>query len=289
MAKLRRMRPALGTYVEIGMGDSATMGSAMSAIEIAFTAIEQVDMLLSFHAPESELTQLNQQPLQRVKLDPVSLRVLRLARATTRASGGAFNCTVGGALVRRGALPNHGGAEVIDIGNHDDIEIGNDWARLRRPVRITLDGIAKGYAVDAAVAALQRNGISAGWVNAGGDLRVFGDMALPVHRRELDGGFTSLGALRQGALASSRGASAPDERHTSAMVGGIIDNPGQTVAQGVWSVLANTAWRADALTKVACFTAPRQRAAAVARLGGHLVPRVPLVSSLAPSFATSVI
>ncbi len=277
MATLRRMRPALGTYVEIGIGDSVTMDSAMSAMETAFSAIAQIEALLSFHEPDSDLTQLNQQPLQRVKLHTTSLRVLRLARAATRASSGAFNCTVGGTLVRHGVLPDHGCTEMVDTGDHNDIEIGNDWARLRRPVRITLDGIAKGYAVDAAVDALQRNGISAGWVNAGGDLRVFGDMALPVHRRELDGGFTSLGALRQGALASSRGAGAPDERHASAMVG----TAGQTAAQGVWSVLANTAWRADALTKVACFTAPRQRAAAVARLGGHLVPRVPRAPSLA--------
>ena len=267
---LRRLRPALGTYVGIGVSDDGVI----DAVEAAFAAIAQIETLLSFHASGSDLTRLNQQPGKRVTLHATSLRVLRLARAVTRASGGAFNCTVGGTLVRNGALPDHGdvdSADMLDTGNHDDIELGSDWARLRRPVRITLDGIAKGYAVDTAVNALQRCGISAGWVNAGGDLRVFGDMTLPVHRRELDGQFTALGSLRQGALASSRGADAPDERHASAMVSGMAGNPAHSPAPGIWSVLANTAWRADALTKVACFTAPGQRAAAVARLGGHLV------------------
>lgn len=267
MTKLRRMRPALGTYVEIGIDDAA----GADAIDAAFATIAQIEALLSFHAPGSELTQLNRQPCKRVPLHATSLRVLRLARAVTRASGGTFNCTVGGAMVRSGALPDHGGPDMLDTGSHDDIELGGNWARLRRPVRITLDGIAKGYAVDAAVAALQRCGINAGWVNGGGDLRVFGDMTLPVHRRELDGRFTALGSLRQAALASSRGANAPDERHTSAMVSGMVGSQARAPAAGVWSVLANTAWRADALTKVACFTAAEQRAAAVARLGGHLV------------------
>ncbi|RDV24218.1 hypothetical protein DXV75_15440 [Alteromonas aestuariivivens] len=37
---------------------------------------------------------------------------------------------------------------------------------LRRPVLITLDGIAKGYAVDLGVRALKLAGIKAGWINA---------------------------------------------------------------------------------------------------------------------------
>ena len=260
---LKRMRPALGTYVEIGISDSALI----DAIDAAFAAIRRIETLLSFHAPESDLTQLNRQPGKRVPLHTISLRVLRLARAVTRASGGAFNCTVGGALVRGGALPDHGGQIALDTGTHDDIELGSHWARLRRPVRITLDGIAKGYAVDAAVAALQRSGVNSGWVNAGGDLRVFGEVELPIRRREMDGQLTALGSLRYGALASSSGADTADERHATAMVG----TAGRTPAPGIWSVLANTAWRADALTKVACFTAPAHRAAAVARLGGQLV------------------
>ncbi|MGJ4749073.1 hypothetical protein ACQV5M_22105, partial [Leptospira sp. SA-E8] len=39
----------------------------------------------------------------------------------------------------------------------------------------------------------------------------------------------------------------------------------------VFSVLARCAWRADALTKVACLAAPSMRDALLARLGGQLV------------------
>lgn len=262
MAKTRRMRPALGTYVEVGIDGIGTS----AALDAAFAAIADVENLLSFHSPTSDLTQLNRHPGQRVPLQRTSLHVLRLAKAVARASGNAFNCTVGGALVMRGALPDHGGTDLIEIGDANDIEIGAGWARLRRPVRITLDGIAKGYAVDVAIKALRVGGANAGWVNAGGDLRVFGDIALPIQRREIDGRLTSLGSLRRGALASSRSAAAADERHASVIVG-----KAEAMAH-VCSVLADTAWRADALTKVACCTAPDQRAALVAKLGGHLLP-----------------
>lgn len=273
MTKIRRMRPALGTYVEVGIDDK----SVINAIEAAYAAIAEVETRLSFHSPASDLTRLNCNPGRQVPLHATSLRVLRLARAMTHASDGAFNCTVGGALVTQGALPDHGGTDMIEVGEAADIEIGAGWARLVRPVRLTLDGIAKGYAVDAAVAAMRRHGASAGWVNAGGDLRVFGDIALPVHRRETDGRLTSLGSLRRGALASSRGATMQETGHDSVIIG----TTGQAPVPGVWSVLARTAWRADALTKVACCTPIAQRADLVTRLGGYLVPGMPVADRMA--------
>src|SRR5437764_6578478 len=47
----------------------------------------------------------------------------------------------------------------------------------------SLDGIAKGFAVDRAVECLQDAGIAAGVVNAGGDLRVFGDAPQEIYVR----------------------------------------------------------------------------------------------------------
>ena len=49
---------------------------------------------------------------------------------------------------------------------------------------IDLGGIAKGYAVDAAINALQALGVASACVNAGGDLRVFGENAYPVMIRD---------------------------------------------------------------------------------------------------------
>jgi thiamine biosynthesis lipoprotein len=54
---------------------------------------------------------------------------------------------------------------------------------LNKQICIDLGGIAKGYAVDEAIKILQEHGISSGIVNAGGDLRCFGDQTIPLDVR----------------------------------------------------------------------------------------------------------
>ncbi len=271
MADLRRMRPLLGTYVEVG----ARGPQAALAIDAAFAHIEQTQTLWSFQSPTSELSLLNGQPGRRVPLRRETLRLLRLAKALMRASGGAFNCTVGGMLINKGALPDHGGPASLPHGTSDDIEIGDAWACLRRPIRVTLDGIAKGYAVDLAVDALRALDVRDGWVNAGGDVRVFGDLTLALQRRELDGTHTSLGGLRDAAIATSR-VPVPDETQCADFPALIVTgSPNTTPAIGVWTVLARTAWRADALTKVAANTTATARIDTIRQLGGCLVDGTP--------------
>jgi thiamine biosynthesis lipoprotein len=258
------MRPLLGTFVEIGFHPA---GGDQAAVLDAFAAIEEVQRRLSFQDPDSELSSLNRCGADFVALSPLAARVLRLARAMTAASDGLFNCTLGGALVRRGVLPDHGFGEMVDAGGAADIEIRGRAARLARPVRLTLDGIAKGFAVDLAVRVLRRAGLRAGWVNAGGDLRVFGPLTLPVHRREDGGALLPLGGLRDAAIASSAVRSRTDARFP----GMIVSAAGNRLAPGVWSVLARHAWRADALTKVAALAPDATRQALLRRLGGQLV------------------
>lgn len=263
------MRPMLGTFVEVG----ACGPRASEAAGAAFAAIERAQALWSFHDGDSELSRLNRRPGERIALSAATLRLLRAARALMQASAGAFDCTVGGTLVRDGHLPDHGGPEPLPHGTAQDIEIGLDWARLRRPVRLTLDGIAKGYAADLAVGALRRSGVLSGWINAGGDLRAFGDVTLPVQRRELDGRHTALGGLRDAAVATS--GVVPEDTTDPSFPGRIVNSRSAHPSSGVWTVLARSAWRADALTKVAACTPHAHRAAEVARLGGCLVGATP--------------
>ena len=201
MSETRRMRPLLGTFVEIGV--DGCEASAQSAINDAFASIGVIEALMSFQNPDSEISRLNRYPGEWQPLSRLSLRVLRLARAIGIASQNRFNCTVGGQLVSWGALPDHGPTARVDVGSPLDIELRSGAARLRRAVRVTLDGIAKGFAVDRAIEVLQRRGVASGWVNAGGDLRVYGDRALDVSRRGLDGTLEGLGCLRNGAVSTS--------------------------------------------------------------------------------------
>jgi thiamine biosynthesis lipoprotein len=270
----RRMRPLLGTFVEVG-AQAVSNDLLMPAISAAFDAVERVQQRMSFHALDSELTRLNQSEGAWVALSRETLRVLRLARATMVASGGLFDPTLGGLLIKHGALPDHGGSTPLDRGLASDMHLARDAARLLRPVRLTLDGVAKGHAVDQAIQALRTQGVAGGWVNAGGDLRVFGVASLPVQQRMFDGQLRALGALRDAAVASSRTVRSQQAwAADQATFPGLVMAPEQQeVPDGVWTVLASTCWRADALTKVAALAPPAQREALVRRLGGMLLPQ----------------
>lgn len=264
-ALTKRMRPLLGTFVELAV--RAEPALAESAMASAFAVIQQLHAALSFQSPTSELSQLNRARGAPVKMSRSSRHVLRLAVAMARASGGRFNCTVGGALQQSGALPSENGAALLACGDADDILFTADGCvRLRRAVAVTLDGIAKGYAVDCAVRALRRQGVRAGWVNAGGDVRVFGDIVLPLTRREREGAHTVLAGLRDAAIASSQ-VGVPSDAAWPAQ---LIAPPGkQLAASGIITIMAASAWRADALTKVAALVPVAQRAQCVRSLGGE--------------------
>ena len=260
------MRPLLGTFVEIGVdGGSA---SAQRAIDEAFAAMAAVQRAMSFQDPDREISRLNRRPGQWQAMSGLTLRVLRLARGVGLASQNRFNCTVGGQLVSWGALPDHGPAARIDVGSPLDLEFRWGAARLRRAVRVTLDGIAKGFAVDRAVVMLQRLGFASGWVNAGGDLRVYGERALQINRRELDGQLQGLGSLRNGAVSTSYVGACAEPGLPARLVGAVTASDRSC---DVVSVLAARAWKADALTKVAGASAAGERAGIIAALGGTLI------------------
>jgi thiamine biosynthesis lipoprotein len=254
------MRPLLGTFVEIAVADARNDNAVSQAINNAFERIAAIHQQMSLFERNSDLSQLNFASGRWRSLPRDSLRVIKLARALTQQSQHRFNCTVGGELLESGALPRLGDDEFLPRGRADDIKISGSRVRLLRPVYVTLDGIAKGYAIDCAIALLKRAGYANAWVNAGGDLRVIGDLSLPIYLRQLDGEPRALGQLHNAALASSQRKCDPDQDFPAQIVG---DEP--LLRDEVISVIARFAWRADALTKVALMTPLAQRAADIAQ------------------------
>lgn len=280
MPVFRRMRPMLGTFVEIVARGPEPL--AATGIEAAFEAIGTIQHSMSFHDPHSELSAINLQAWrQPVSVSRDTFRVLCNARHIARLSDGLFDITVGARLVREGRLPDHG-FDALDREGWDAIELlPGHRVRLKRPVVITLDGIAKGYAVDAAVKTLLAHGITRGVVNAGGDLRLFGPDALPIAVREASGEVTSLGEWRNTAMATSAvGLSVEDRTRFPSCI--LTPNgcdgracPHFNACPRAWTVMAGETWRADALTKVAALAPATERAQRVARLGGRLMETSP--------------
>jgi thiamine biosynthesis lipoprotein len=169
--------------VEIAV-DGVAGAQAEDAIDAAFAAVARVHALMSFHDSESDLSRLNAAAGSAIAIDAWTYTVLRTARELNRHSNGLFDIGVAPVLQRLGMLPAAPANSCTrrEPLSRDGFELLPDGlGRLKPDVRIDLGGIAKGFAVDRAVAALQERGIPSGLVNAGGDLKVFGANAHTIH------------------------------------------------------------------------------------------------------------
>lgn len=231
----------LGTLVEVTAEDGA-------AIEAAFAAVARVHELMSAHEPGSDVSRINRLGhLKSVEVHDWTLRVLERASFWSRESNGAFDVLrAGHAAIAGGLVPIHHGQPPPQAAHWTSLELQGSVARLDRPGCIDVGGIAKGFAVDRAIDAMQAAGAASGMVNAGGDVAGYGrpwpvQIVEPRARRAiaevmLDGEALATSALADGSVRHLPGA---DPRWISA------------------SVRAPTATDADALTKVLLAGSPR--------------------------------
>jgi thiamine biosynthesis lipoprotein len=156
------------------------------AANAAFAEIARIHDLMSAHTRDSDVFHINNAPAQSViSVDERTWRVLELATEISQASDGVFDVSVGAAMMARGTLPALASRGYDAHATYRDIELLPDCrVRLHRTLAVDLGGIAKGNAVDAAVEILKRKGVAAGCVNAGGDLRAFGEEAATVQVRD---------------------------------------------------------------------------------------------------------
>ena len=183
--------PLTTTVRRVLMGTSITVeatggvaASRAAAIDEAFAAMVEVDRLMSNYKPDSELTRINTDAaLRPVKVSDPMWSVLTAARRVSRASGGAFDITVG-PLVRlwgfhdkRPHVPSATELQQVRaIVGYDNVvldEATHTVRFTRKGVELDLGGIAKGFAVEVAGRVLQRRGYS-GLVDAGGNQYLVG-------------------------------------------------------------------------------------------------------------------
>ncbi|MGM9480352.1 FAD:protein FMN transferase [Roseateles sp. NT4] len=226
----RRARPALGTLVDITI-DTADPGQAHAAFEAAFAEVRRIHDLMSVHDEGSDLARLARQAhLAPVAVHADTLAVLRLALRVYALSEGVFDPSAGS------------GGSLADVVIGAEGRVG-----FRRPLKLDFGGIAKGHAVDCAIHALAKLGVAGALVNAGGDMRAFGDASHPVQLRMADG-VQTVAMLKDAAMASSR--ADPSGSHFDARNGSAVMRDDSIV------VHATSAAVADALTKVALVSTP---------------------------------
>jgi thiamine biosynthesis lipoprotein len=213
----------LGTLVEVGISSHGEADHA--AVESAFEAMLAAQRALSRFDPASDVGRFHALARgQSQRVSTVTRDVLLAARELWLASDGAFDVSLG-------TGPEGWRCEGVEL------------HKLSDEVRLDLGGIGKGHAVDMAVQALRARGCAAGWVNAGGDLRAFGEVEVPVHvRDEAAGGVRPFATVQDCALATSHFDTGTRSR--------LVACNGARAVRAHVSVCAPLCLQADALTKV---------------------------------------
>ena len=174
-------RELMGTVVSITVLENGARAEFAEAIEAAFAAMVAVDRAMSTYDPKSEISRLNAQGT--VEAGAEFLAVTRQALAFHRVSDGAFDVTMKPLLdlQARSFKDRNGPPSATEVaavlGLVDATKIAIEGARISLPpgAQMTLDGIAKGFAIDRAIEVLAARGVTHALVDAGGDVRVLGD------------------------------------------------------------------------------------------------------------------
>src|SRR6202011_4055286 len=155
---VERARPVLGTVVAVRVRGAADR-AAHRAIDRAFASMSEIHRLMSFQESASDVSRMNREAARAaVAVHPHTMRVLRCAARMARLSGGVFDASIGGALAEWGLLAAPAGTRPHRDATFRDIELRGNRVYFKRPLWVDLSAIAKGYAVDRAVAALRAAG-----------------------------------------------------------------------------------------------------------------------------------
>jgi thiamine biosynthesis lipoprotein len=258
---------ALGTTARLRVAHADAV-QADRALDAAAAAILAVDASMSLFRPSSEVARLNQAG----RLASPSLHlltVLREAQFVSARSAGAFDVTVQPLWLAHERARLAGRlASSADIAvarariGWRGLQVTADQIRLAHPgMALTLNGIAQGFAADAALAALQAHGVSEALIDAG-EFQACGhneqgrpwtlgiedphDEARLITALQLDGRALATSA-------DNRSSFTPDHRHHHIVDPATGRSP---LALSSVSVLARSAMRADALTKVMFMAGP---------------------------------
>ena len=179
---IRRTQFIMGTLVEITVSHSDP--DLIQAVTTqAFDEMKRIEQLMSTYLPDSEISRINRAAgKEAVPVSPEVEEVIREGIYWSEQSGGAFDITVE-PLVQlwdfdgeKEIIPSENTIrKTASLVNYKNIELKDHTVRLKNQgMAINVGGLAKGYAVDRAIAIL-RGKVPNGIVNAGGDLFAFGE------------------------------------------------------------------------------------------------------------------
>lgn len=208
---ITRTQLAMGTLVEIKVR-GLERDAADAAINAAFAEVRRVDTLFSTYKPESPVWKLNRGNDTLVAVPDEVFALMLRCDTLWRASGGAFDVAIEPLIqawdfdAEHPAVPTE---EVLatarSASGWQHVRLETDQ-RIRKSSRagVNFGAIAKGYAVDRAVAILRENGAVDALMNAGGEIRATGgSWEIGIQHPRSPSEFLAVIDLQGGAIATS--------------------------------------------------------------------------------------
>ena len=168
-SSVRKQYSLFGAQIEIVLLDTSGH-AAETVMDEAYALGVRLQRVFNIYDDQSEISHLNRE--RTLRASPEFLHVLRLALDLCQRTKGAYDISRGKQFLQRKR-----GAVVMPVeSSYHDVKIEGRIVRLPHPdAWLDLGSIAKGYIAERMVAYLQAQGATAGYVDARGDLRFFGD------------------------------------------------------------------------------------------------------------------
>ena len=256
LKKHKRATIALGTIVEITVWVLPEQ-EVNTIFKAAYNAINVVHAKMSVHDDASDLGRYRLAANhESVVMSAETIKVLRFCETLFWQSQGYFDVCIGNNLAKNAYLPPEFFKDVQFQPRNQPLEIeqthiaGNGVVKKIPNNFIDLGGVAKGFAVDYAIETLQSLNVPSAIVNAGGDLRIYGEIAAPIHIRK-NHAYTFYKALQNRAFASSGMPSNHEIAKDTLPIVNPLSGNCLEPSDGVISIEADQAMVADALTKLA--------------------------------------
>ena len=290
---VRRNVAVMGTIAEFAVAHNDT-ARAHTAIDAAIRAIREVDTSMTRFTLTSDIGRANLQAARvPTTIGTSTAEVLEASLRWARDTNGVFDPCLGRAITLWDVGHRHeppSPREVTRVANrhlYRALEVGSSSGRPavifhEDDVKVDLGGIAKGYGVDRAVAALREHGIEHALVGAGGDLYALGrspgsepwnvGIQSPDHPDELAGALH----LENQAVATSGDYQQFFEYHNRRyhhLLDPRTGDPGRTALRSV-SVIADTCMDADAAATVAFVAGRTQAHAPLSRNGARIAHEI---------------
>jgi thiamine biosynthesis lipoprotein len=278
-----RAREVMGSFARVVICEPDDEAAAAVAASAALDAFDRVDRLMSLYKPESDLSRLNRDGYPGpVALDRQLIELLTIAKGMTHETGGAFDVTIKPLMDHFGfyrelgfTAPAGGLSEALALVGADGLDV--DAASLsaafhRAAMSVDLGGIAKGYALDQAAAALRERGVRRAFLDLSRNLMFIGPGPLPgglwpaaIASPKDPDGIAACIEVPEGSLSTSSLSG-----RMSGRVGHILDPrrgaiEGRVLQATVWSPSAT---RADALS-TALLLLPEHDARVALAAGGE--------------------